>query len=193
MAAGLPGFGLSGVFFVVSALLMVPVEVVNTFAGRSSLARWRDVLRNAGLALAILAGVELTYAALHFAVSQFSGSGTGPHAGSGQPNARTVDVVHTLPVLPILGTLGMVVLVIGSAKVAEMLSDRRRRTRGGSQSAPPRAELLSFEERRRTPRPGTDLVNAGSARGHFQPHLAKHDQFVAEAEPRLRLASGRSR
>lgn len=133
MTAGLPGFGLSGVFFLVSALFMVPIEVASTLRGRSSLARWGAVLRNAGIALAILAGVELTYGALHFAVTQLSGPVTRARgalaAAHGRPVEvvhRPVDVVHTLPVIPIVGTLGLVAIVIASAKAAEMLSDRRR-------------------------------------------------------------------
>jgi hypothetical protein len=123
MAAGLPGFGLSGVFFVVSALLMLPIEVVSTLRGRSSLARWAGVLRSAGIALAILAAVELTYAALHFAVTQLSGSVTGARGSLAQPHGRTMDVVRAIPVLPVLATLGLVAIVTVSAKAAELLSD----------------------------------------------------------------------
>jgi hypothetical protein len=127
MAAGLPGFGLSGVFFIVSALLMVPIEVVSTVRGRSSLARWGEVLRSAGIALAILAGLELTYAGLQVVVTLLSGSGAGGRRTSAHPGARTMELVHAIPVLPVLGTLGLVVVVIASAKAAELLSVARRR------------------------------------------------------------------
>jgi hypothetical protein len=160
MAAGLPGFGLSGVFFVVSALFMVPIEIVSTLRGRSSLARWRSVLRNAGLALSIVAGVELTYAALHFALTQLSGSvsmahGGGAHGGLAQAPARTADVVHVIPVLPILGTIGLVAIVLAAAKGAEIVSDLRRR--------PIRA-----------------------ARGHIEPPEVEHELFRARASARAR-------
>ena len=164
MAAGLPGFGLSGVFFVVSALLMVPIEVVSTLRGRSSLARWGDVLRNAGTALALVAGVELTYVALHFAVTQLSASATGPHGTSAHAVGRTVSVVHAIPVLPILGTLGLVVIVVASAKVAQIVSGLRRRPIG-PQSGP----------------------------AHVQPLAVDHERVGHELQPRLALASGESR
>lgn len=172
MAAGLPGFGLSGVFFVISALFMVPFEVVVTLRGRSSFARWRGVLRNAGLALAILAGLELTYAALHFAVTQLSGSASDAHSSQASHGGRTVDVVHAIPVLPILGTLGLVAIVIACAKAAEILSDRR--------GAPVRSGASA------TPRP--DLPH-----DHVQPHEVDHERFVNEFQRPLGLASGTSR
>jgi len=40
MTAGLPGFGLGGVFFIISALLAPFVELIMTARGRSSRARW---------------------------------------------------------------------------------------------------------------------------------------------------------
>jgi hypothetical protein len=174
MAAGLPGFGLSGVFFVVSALFMVPIEVVSTLRGRSSLARWRSVLRNAGLALSIVAGVELTYAALHFALTQFSGSvsvahGGGAHGGPAQAPVRPVDVVHVIPVLPILGTIGLVAIVLAAAKAAEILSDLRRR---------PTPEIESGPRRQPTP-------SRVRSRG------AEHERPVTELESSLGLAAAR--
>jgi hypothetical protein len=174
MAAGLPGFGLSGVFFVVSALLMVPIEVVSTLRGRSSLARWRSVLRNAGLALSIVAGVELTYAALHFVLTQLSGSvsvahGGGARGGLAQAPGRTADVVHTIPVLPILGTVGLVAIVLAAAKAAEIVSDLRGR---------PIREIESGPRRQPTP-------------SRVRPRGAEHERPVMELEPSLGLAAAR--
>ena len=147
MAAGLPGFGLSGVFFVASALLMVPIEIVATLRGRSSLERWGRVLRSAALALAILAAVELTYAALHLAVKELFGPTAGAGPGrSTEAGARTASVVHVIPVLPILGTLGLVAIVIICAKAAELLSDLRRQRIGRSMQRPS-ADLLSGTSR----------------------------------------------
>jgi hypothetical protein len=172
MAAGLPGFGLSGVFFVLSALLMVPIEVVRTVRGRSSLARWRGVLRNAGIALAIIAGLELTYAALHFAVTRLSGPVSGAHGRLAQHGGRAVDISHALPVLPILGTLGLVALVLTFAKAAEILSHLRgRQLQAGGHSPIRRAE------------PPHDRV---------QPPVLEPDGFASELQP-LGLAGGTSR
>lgn len=174
MTAGLPGFGLSGAFFLVSALLMVPIELVATLRGRSSLARWGTVLRSAAIALAIIAGIELTYAALHLVVTQLSGSATATHGGPAQPLGRTAAVVHAIPVLPVVGTLGLVAILMVSAKVAELLSDlRRRRAPAVPDRTIPSAGPLALDSPRTTRRPHTDLVAAVPRRGHLQPQPAE--------------------
>jgi hypothetical protein len=196
MAAGLPGFGLSGVFFIISALLMVPMEIVSTLRGRSSLERWGQVLRSAGIALSILVGVELTYAGLHIALTQLSSSTAGAHGGGGggggaaQAHARTVNVVHVLPVLPILATIGLVAIVIVSAKAAELISDwRRKPIVSGDRSASAHPELRSHGERRHTPRPRRDPVDGRPSRGRVQPHLIDHERGIGELQHPLELAS----
>ena len=70
MSAGLPGVGLTGIFFILSALVAVPLELLRMLQGRSSLARWGAVLRHFALALAMLAGLELFYAMVHLALAQ---------------------------------------------------------------------------------------------------------------------------
>ncbi len=130
MSAGLPGLGLSGAFFIVSALLMLPIEVVHTLRGRSSLARWGSVLRNVGIALSMIAVLELTYAVLHFGITQLQAD-------------RSVNVARAIPVLPVLATLGLVGIVILGAKSAELLSGKGAPTVGlvGAPSATPRAQV----------------------------------------------------
>ncbi len=160
MSAGLPGFGLSGVFFVLSALLMLPIELAATLRRRSSLARWGRVLRNAGLALAILAGTELTYAAVRLGLTQLSGPGARAHGGSAQPaDPAAASVVHGIPVLPILGTLGLVAFVLVAAKTAELLSSLRPRA-SRSRTAP---------------------VDPRSRRGPVRPHRSSGDRPAALA------------
>jgi hypothetical protein len=53
VSAGLPGAGLAGLFFILSALLAVPNELVRTVRGRSSREAWLVVGRHARLALAM--------------------------------------------------------------------------------------------------------------------------------------------
>ena len=59
MNAGLPGVGIAGLFFVVSALVMPLVEVGRTVTGRSSLERWRGVAHDWLLAVTMLAAFVL--------------------------------------------------------------------------------------------------------------------------------------
>lgn len=179
MIAGLPGFGLSGVFYVCSALLMVPIELLATLCGRSSLERWGRVLRSAGIALALVAGTELTYAALQLVVTQLSavtrpsGPAGGAHGSSAALGGHATDVVRVIPVLPILGTVGLVVLVIAAAKAAELLSDLRRGpAHPVANSSRPPLELHSVGERRSNARPHIDLAELRSRPGHAHPHRA---------------------
>jgi hypothetical protein len=60
MTAGLPGAGIGGLFFVLSAYFMLVVEVQRTVRGRSSIERWRGVLRNVAIATAMVVAVTVT-------------------------------------------------------------------------------------------------------------------------------------
>lgn len=57
MNAGLPGTGIGGVFYLLSALLMPIIELIMTIRGKSSLARWYMVLRQQIMAATILVGM----------------------------------------------------------------------------------------------------------------------------------------
>ena len=114
MSAGLPGLGLSGVFFIVSALAMVPLEIARTARGRSSRTRWAAVLRNAAIALVMLAGTVLLYAALRLASSHFAHAGHVAH--------RRAHGQLDLPVVTALATLSFAFGVLALAKVAELLA-----------------------------------------------------------------------
>lgn len=56
MNAGLPGVGIAGLFFIISALVMPLLEAVRTVAGHGSKQRWRAVAYNWLLA-AVMVGV----------------------------------------------------------------------------------------------------------------------------------------
>jgi hypothetical protein len=60
MNAGLPGAGIGGLFYVLSALWMPFRELSLTVSGRSSLRRWGAVGRQVGLAAAVVTAVWLT-------------------------------------------------------------------------------------------------------------------------------------
>jgi len=60
MNVELPGTGIGGLFYLLTALLMPVPEVWHTVRGRSTLRRWRRVATQTGLALGILAGLWMT-------------------------------------------------------------------------------------------------------------------------------------
>jgi MFS family permease len=117
MTAGIPGIGLGGLFFVISALLMVVVEFYRTVRGRSSAARWRFVGRQAAMALGM---VFATVAALWLLELAIPGNplevhvdaGVASTGGSGDHLVATIAAIP-LSASPVLGTLYFLVLVLG--------------------------------------------------------------------------------
>ncbi len=60
MVAGVPGTGIGGIFYLLSALLMPFIELIKTFAGKSSKKRWKLVSKQMFLACGMLVGFWLT-------------------------------------------------------------------------------------------------------------------------------------
>jgi hypothetical protein len=122
VTAGIPGIGLGGLFFVISALLMVVVELYRTARGRSSLARWRFVGRQVAIAAGI---VFTTMAALWLLELALPGDplkvGAGRGAGTKEGSRESlVAALGEIPLVatPILGTLAFLVLVLCLAETA---------------------------------------------------------------------------
>lgn len=111
MSAGLPGLGLGGLFFILSALVAPFPELGRAARGRSSLAAWRGILRQLAQALTMVVAVDL--------VLRLAGTGL------------RLDLIGI--------TTGILVAVLCSAKAAELVlgarAARRRRVRGASESA----------------------------------------------------------
>jgi hypothetical protein len=115
MSAGLPGLGLGGLFFILSALFAPFLEIVRLARGRSSPERRRQIARQFAMALAMVAAIDLTLRALLLA-GAVVGAGTHPHSG-----------LIALPLAPIGITTGLLLLVVAAAKGAELLSRLRGR------------------------------------------------------------------
>lgn len=102
MSAGLPGLGLGGLFFILSALAAPFPELWRTARGRSSLAAWRGILRQLAQALTMIVAVDL--------ILRLAGTGL------------RLDLIGI--------TTGILVAVLCSAKAAELaLRTRPRRAR----------------------------------------------------------------
>ena len=116
MSAGLPGLGLGGLFFILSALAAPLIEAVRMARGQSSRERRRQVARQFLLALAMLVAIDLTLRGVLLA-GYLLGLTSAPELG-----------VIALPLAPIGITTGLLLLVVSSAKLAELaLRPRRRR------------------------------------------------------------------
>lgn len=59
MTAGLPGTGIGGVFYLLSAVVMPFCELAKTLRGESSWSRWLLVFRQLAMATGIVAGMWL--------------------------------------------------------------------------------------------------------------------------------------
>lgn len=73
MNSGLPGTGIGGLFYLVTALIMPVFEVIQTVRGRSNPARWRFVFSTASMAIAIVAGMWAISWIIGMVLSTFSG------------------------------------------------------------------------------------------------------------------------
>jgi len=60
MIAGLPGTGIGGIFYLMSAFLMPVREMGRVVRGRSSLRRWRLIVEQMSLAGGVIAGFWMT-------------------------------------------------------------------------------------------------------------------------------------
>lgn len=120
MTAGLPGAGIGGLFFVLSAYFMLVVEVQRTVRGRSSRERWRGVLRNVAVATAMVMAVTATVWAVHRLVYPPAPdrAGGGKHDGSG------ADAF--LPFSPVLVALAVLATVLLGAFALRLVAGRRQ-------------------------------------------------------------------
>jgi hypothetical protein len=111
MSAGLPGLGLGGLFFILSALAAPVREVVRTLRGQSDAASWLRVGRNFALALAMIAALEGMLRLAYLGID-LTDLGESPSA-----SAPTV-----LPLVPIAITAGLLATVLGCAKSMQLVA-----------------------------------------------------------------------
>jgi hypothetical protein len=109
VSAGLPGLGLGGLFFILSALAAPLVELVSTVRGQSSVARWQRLGRQFALALAMIVAVDGTLR-LAFGLVSVAGIGEPPSTGG----------LTVLPLVPIAITVGLLATVLATAKGMEL-------------------------------------------------------------------------
>ncbi len=132
MSAGLPGLGLGGLFFILSALIAPLIEAARVARGTSSPERRRQVARQFALAVAMVAAIDLTLRGVLLAGSLI-GATPAPELG-----------FVALPLAPIGITTGLLLLVVAGAKLAELVlrprarRDRRRAARRGEGRIAPR-------------------------------------------------------
>jgi len=121
MTVGLPGVGIGGIFYLVSALTMPVRELVRTFRRESSAMRWRFVMTQWSLAVGILIAMWLTGEAIGMLVtavgSSLPSSGFARHVAS-----RNVLQVSALALS--LGTLTVVWVGVHALRMLLRLRER---------------------------------------------------------------------
>jgi hypothetical protein len=109
MSAGLPGLGLGGLFFILSALLAPFIEIGRMAIGRRREVNWPQVWRQFAMSLAMIAAVDLTLRAI-YAASYLLGLGSTPR----------VDVITVIPLIPVAITACLLAAVLLTAKVVDL-------------------------------------------------------------------------
>jgi hypothetical protein len=116
---GLPGSGIGGLFFVISALVALPIELGRLALGRGSVARLRLAVRHGSIALAMVGVLLATYWLLSAAVRALRST-------SGKAEAEAAGLPHLLPLAPVLATLLVLAMVLTSAFVLRLVAGARR-------------------------------------------------------------------
>jgi hypothetical protein len=131
MSAGVPGLGLGGLFFVLSALAGPAIELVRTLAGASSRGAWSRVWRQFGIAVAMIVAVDLSLRACFLLIGL---------AGAAAPDAGGVTV---LPLTQFaLATAALFALLAG-AKALQLFVRLRARRRARAAARRPHARLVA--------------------------------------------------
>lgn len=99
MNAGLPGVGIAGLFFVLSALVVPFVELARTVTGRSSLERWRGVAHDWLLAVTMLAA----FVAMGWAVAEKVPESISRELQGGVPTRISAVAITFLVLAALLG------------------------------------------------------------------------------------------
>jgi hypothetical protein len=104
MGAGLPGFGIASVFYLLAGLLGPVRELVATPREKRSADRWRAVWRQFVMSVATVGAIVMFYAAIEAAVSRgWITTHRGPAALAGVPNFAWA--VLALVVVLLVGSL----------------------------------------------------------------------------------------
>ena len=109
MSAGLPGLGLGGLFFILSALLAPFIEIGRMAIGRRRVVDWPQVWRQFAMALAMIFAVDLTLRAI-YGVSHLLGLGDTPR----------LDVITVIPLIPVAITGCLLAAVLLTAKAVDV-------------------------------------------------------------------------
>ena len=135
MTAGLPGVGIGGIFYLVSALMMPVRSLVAVLRGRADEARWPMALRQAALAGGILGALWLTGLALGWVIVHLMPEAAQVVAGGGRSASEVRSVVRTSALALSLGTLAAVLALVQLMRVVLPVRPTERNRAGEARTA----------------------------------------------------------
>jgi len=115
VTAGLPGTGIGGLFYLISALLMPFREAFRAIVGRGDRARGQVALQQGGLAISILGAVWITGLVLGLF-----------HIGKTLVHHATVAGIHVLYITPVVvasATLAGVLFAVEAARIVLLIKE----------------------------------------------------------------------
>lgn len=121
MTAGLPGTGIGGIFYLLSALLMPVHEFFALLSGRRNLKRWRTALKQAAIASIILIGMWLTGWFLGYLLHLAGTNNTIVSSG------KTSNLIRAVTVSLSLVTLAAVLIGVQALSIFVRYEDIRKR------------------------------------------------------------------
>jgi hypothetical protein len=115
VTAGLPGTGIGGLFYLISALLMPFREAFRFLVGRGDRARGQMALQQGGLAVTILGAVWVTGIVMGVL-----------HIGTKLVHHATVAGIHILYITPVIvafATLSGVLIAVEAARIVLLIKE----------------------------------------------------------------------
>ena len=123
MNAGLPGSGISGAFYLLSALWMPFHELYKTLRNKSQPQRVRLILIQSGIALGILAGIWLAGWLLGELVVKIN---AWLALKQGMPAPAPVTLPNVIKVTLVFLTIGLLAVVVGGVHILKLVMRYRK-------------------------------------------------------------------
>ena len=144
MIAGLPGTGIGGVFYIVSALYM-PVHRALRGGGHAG-RTWGRVFAQSGIALGILSALFLTGWALGLLIPADPTIAVGAARGSAQ-NLLATSSFGVARWIAVIGIAGLLALLLAVVEIASVLLRPRRTSEASSAAIEPALHTSRWRRR----------------------------------------------
>ncbi|MEI7999204.1 MAG: hypothetical protein WCH62_06845 [Candidatus Omnitrophota bacterium] len=115
MVAGIPGTGIGGIFYLISALCMPLREITKVARGKSSIRRWKFIMMQLGLASGVICGFWITGWVLTMVL---------PHQT--HKIFTSLSTANVLKIKPIVVSITVLIVVLLTAEFLGLILPKRR-------------------------------------------------------------------